>query len=114
MLPTFLLELIALLQMPGWAEQARPSPMPTSVETKNTKAFGRDFKGLPSSELRSIKVPTLIMQSERDGVRPEHTVELMRLIPNSQPAIFPNGDDFIIYTRPKQMIEVTMAVFEPQ
>jgi pimeloyl-ACP methyl ester carboxylesterase len=39
--------------------------------------------------LRSIKAPTLVVVADRDVMTPEHTVQMSRLIPNSQLMILP-------------------------
>jgi pimeloyl-ACP methyl ester carboxylesterase len=39
--------------------------------------------------LRSIQAPTLVVVADRDVMTPEHTVEMARLIPNSQLMILP-------------------------
>ena len=51
------------------------------------------------------------MVGDRDGVRPEHAVEMMRLIPNSKLAVFPDGDHFILYTRPNKVVGTFMTFF---
>ena len=40
-------------------------------------------------DLKSIKVPALILNSDKDVVLPEHALEMSRLIPNAEFAIFP-------------------------
>jgi pimeloyl-ACP methyl ester carboxylesterase len=48
-----------------------------------------EFKDWNNKDLQSIKVPTLIIASDRDVVKPEHTVEMHRLIAQSQLIILP-------------------------
>ena len=36
---------------------------------------------------------------------------MMRLIPNSQLAVFPDGDHFILYTRPDKVVGTFMTFF---
>ena len=55
---------------------------------------------------------TIIMQGDRDGVKPEHAVEMMCLIPNSQLAVFPNGDHFIPDTRPDKVVDALMIFLD--
>lgn len=49
------------------------------------------FPDIADHDLKSIKAKTLIIAGDQDVVRPEHCVELMRLIPQSRLAIFPGG-----------------------
>jgi pimeloyl-ACP methyl ester carboxylesterase len=93
-------------------DRTAPDKSKWPVLVRKIKSLGRDFQGFPADEVKSIKAPTLIMQGDRDGVRPEHAVEMMRLIPNSQLAIFPGADHFIHFTRPAQVAETMMAFFD--
>jgi pimeloyl-ACP methyl ester carboxylesterase len=74
------------------------------VLVKKIKNMVNDFKGYSAAEVKTIKAKTLIMQGDRDGIRPEHAVELFRLIPNSQLAIFPGGDHFVLFSNPDLVI----------
>lgn len=47
------------------------------------------FEGWSEDQVRSIAVPTLIINSDADVVTPEHALALHRLIPNSRLAIIP-------------------------
>lgn len=49
------------------------------------------FKGWTDEQMKSIKAPTLIINGSRDVGSPEHAVEMYRIIPNSELAIFPGG-----------------------
>lgn len=49
----------------------------------------RNFKDVPDSAVRSIRVPTLILTGDRDVTTPEHAAELNRMIPNSRLVILP-------------------------
>jgi len=47
------------------------------------------FKDWLESDLRSIHVPTLIMNADQDVVLPEHAFEMSRIIPNAELMILP-------------------------
>jgi len=66
--------------------------------------MGPAFKGYSEKELKEIKAQVLIMIGDREGVRPEHAVEMYRLIPNAQLAIFPRGDRFMLFQSPDRML----------
>jgi pimeloyl-ACP methyl ester carboxylesterase len=55
---------------------------------------------IPLAALETITAPTLIMASDHDVIRDEHTVEIYQHIPNSQLAIFPNATHIIPYDDP--------------
>ena len=52
------------------------------------------------SALETITAPTLILASDHDGIRDEHTVEIYHHIANSQLVIFPNATHMIPYDDP--------------
>jgi len=47
------------------------------------------FTDIPDLDIRSIQAPTLVMDGDRDVVRPEHAVELFRLLPHARLSILP-------------------------
>jgi len=62
--------------------------------------------------MKSIKAPVLITLGDRDGVRPEHAVEMFRLIPNAQLAVFPGGDHFLLWTSPDKVLAPIAAFLD--
>ena len=49
------------------------------------------FKGWTDEQMKSIKVPALVISGNNDVGSLEHTVEMHRIIPNSELVIFPGG-----------------------
>lgn len=49
------------------------------------------FKGWTDEQMKSIKVPTLVINGNKDVGSMEHAVEMSRIIPNCELAIFPGG-----------------------
>jgi pimeloyl-ACP methyl ester carboxylesterase len=93
-------------------DRVAPDKSKWPVLVEKIKELGRDFPGFPEEEVKTIQAPTLIMQGDHDGVRPEHGVEIMRMIENSQLAIFPGADHFVIYTNPDLVVGILMAFFD--
>jgi pimeloyl-ACP methyl ester carboxylesterase len=56
------------------------------------------FKGWTREQIKSIKAPTLIINGNHDVGSIEHAVEMCRLIPNCELAIFPGGHGTFIGT----------------
>jgi pimeloyl-ACP methyl ester carboxylesterase len=50
-----------------------------------------NFKDISDEQIKSIKVPTLLIIGDKDVITPEHTIELHRQISNSELAIIPGG-----------------------
>lgn len=51
----------------------------------------RNFKDVPDADLKKVSAETLILLGDRDVVKPEHALELSRLIPNARLLILPGG-----------------------
>lgn len=51
----------------------------------------RNFPDVPDDVLRSVRAPTLVLIGDRDIVKPEHAVELTRLLPQARLLILPGG-----------------------
>lgn len=49
------------------------------------------FKDWTDDQLKAIQVPTLVISANKDVGSPEHAVEMYRIIPNCELAIFPGG-----------------------
>ncbi|HWI90130.1 MAG TPA: alpha/beta hydrolase [Flavisolibacter sp.] len=50
-----------------------------------------NFKDISDEQIKSIKVPALIIIGDKDVITPEHAIELHRQINNSELAIIPGG-----------------------
>ena len=85
-------------------DRVAPDKTKWPVLVRKIKELGRDFKGYSIEEIRSIKAWTLIMMGDRDGVRPEHAVEMFRMIANARLAIFPGEDHFVLFTSPDKVL----------
>jgi pimeloyl-ACP methyl ester carboxylesterase len=77
------------------------APHPENLQSFFDKSVQRmlNFKGWSPDEIRSIQATTLVLLGDRDIVRPEHAVEMFRLLPHAQLAILPNTDHMQIVNR---------------
>ncbi|WP_228236259.1 alpha/beta fold hydrolase [Allomuricauda sp. M10] len=91
----------------GFMEQAKLENMPEQLKTAYKRVspdstglqvmHDRDakrmvsFKDIPDEQLKSIKVPALIIIGDKDIIILEHAIELHRQIANSELAIIPGG-----------------------
>lgn len=89
-------------------DKIAPDPKRWPVLVTKVKELGRDFKGISAAEMKAIKAQALIMMGDRDVVRPEHAVEMYRLIPNAQLAIFPGGDHFLLFSSPDKLLSTLL------
>jgi pimeloyl-ACP methyl ester carboxylesterase len=51
----------------------------------------KTFKGWSDEQMKSIKAPALVINGNTDVGSPDHAVEMYRIIPNCELAIFPGG-----------------------
>lgn len=51
----------------------------------------RNFEDIPDDLVRSVRAPTLIVLGDQDIVKPDHAVELTRLISGARLLILPGG-----------------------
>lgn len=67
------------------------APDPSKLQVMHDKCVKRmvNFKDWSDEQLKSIKSPTLLIIAGAEMIRPEHAVEMYRLIPNCQLAILP-------------------------
>jgi pimeloyl-ACP methyl ester carboxylesterase len=93
-------------------DKAAPDPKQWPVLVAKIKKMGLDWKGFTREQLKSIKAPVLITLGDRDGVRPEHAVEMFRLLPNAKLAVFPGGDHFLVFTSPDTVFAPVAAFLD--
>jgi pimeloyl-ACP methyl ester carboxylesterase len=81
--------------------------MPASV--KETPQGKRELKvtqmmfdepHIAPKALEAVTAPTLVLASDHDMIRDEHTLEIYHHIPNSQLCIFPNATHMVPYDEP--------------
>ena len=89
-------------------DRMAPDPKKWPVLVTKIKGLERNFNGFSEAELKAIKAQTLIMMGDRDAVRPEHAVEMYRLIPNAQLAIFPGADHFLLFSAPEKLLSTLL------
>jgi pimeloyl-ACP methyl ester carboxylesterase len=61
-------------------ERVAPDPDQWSTLVAKNLALDRSFDGWTTEQVRAIRVPTMLVIGDADIVRPEHTVEMFRLL----------------------------------
>jgi pimeloyl-ACP methyl ester carboxylesterase len=86
----------SLENMPRELREAylKVAPRPDDLRVMHDKSVRRmlEFKDWPTEDIRAIRAPTLVMVADGDVVRPEHAVEMFRLLPHSSLAVLPGVD----------------------
>ncbi|MEK6322594.1 MAG: alpha/beta hydrolase [Acidobacteriota bacterium] len=93
-------EMIALVK--SMIEAIPPAVRDTPQGMRELKAASMllDEPHIDVKALEAITAPTLVLASDHDIIRDEHTVEIYHHIPNSQLAIFPNATHMIPFDDP--------------
>jgi len=97
--------------------ETAPDPESWPALVAKTKELDMTWKGLSPTELRSIKAPALLMIGDSDIVRPEHAVEMFRLLgggvvgdlaglPPSQLAVLPGTSHLGVMDRTDWLISM--------
>ncbi|HWQ12595.1 MAG TPA: alpha/beta hydrolase [Roseiflexaceae bacterium] len=103
---------------PWHEEYTRIAPHPEYFDTLFAKkaAMDRNLKDLPAEAIRSITAPTLLIIGDSDLVRPEHAVEMFRLLgggvfgdtpaglPRSQLAVLPGTSHVTLVYRADMLL----------
>lgn len=110
---------------PFQEEYARTAPHPEDWPTliAKTKQLDREFVGWSSEAIASIKAPTLLIAGDADIVRPEHIVELFRLLgggvpgdnvglPDSQLAVLPGTTHITLVERADLLLSIIPAFLD--
>ena len=99
-----------LQDMPAELREAylRVAPNPEDLPTFHDKCVKRmlDFKDWKPEDIRSIDAPTMVLIGDADIVRPEHAVEMYRLLPNAQLAILPGTDHMTLVERADWLVSM--------
>jgi pimeloyl-ACP methyl ester carboxylesterase len=105
-----------LQDMPAELRQAyrAAAPHPEQLATFHDKSVKRmlAFKDLRSEDIRSIGAPTLVLNGDADVVRPEHAVEMLRLLPRGQLAILPGTDHGAVVQRADLLLSIIPAFLD--
>ena len=97
----------------------RVNPDPQKLRTMHDKDLARmqSFPDVPDAALGSIRARTLIVFGDQDVVKPEHGIELTRLIPGARLLILPGGHgdylgELVMTPRPTRYPELTAGLIE--
>jgi pimeloyl-ACP methyl ester carboxylesterase len=69
--------------------KVNPDPKGLQRMFERDVARMENFKDIPDEAIKGIQAPVLVLNNDRDVVRPEHAIELAHTLPHGQVAIFP-------------------------
>ncbi len=119
------LQLEHLAGTPWHEEYARIAPNPEDWSTlfEKKRHLDRELPDWPSETIQAIKAPTLIVIGDSDIVRPEHAVEMFRLLgggvvgdlaglPHSQLAVLPGTTHVTLVDRADWLFSMIAAFLD--
>ena len=89
-----------------------PEPEQWPVLVEKVKAMYGGFKGWSVTEMQSLKAPLMVMLGDDDFTRPEHALELFRMVPNGRLAILPGTDHSAPVTRAEWVAAMLVDFFD--
>ncbi len=100
-----------------------PNPQHWPALVAKIKDLDLKFMGWPPEDIQSIKAPTLLMIGDADVVRPEHTVQMFRLLgggvagdlhglPRSQLAVLPGTTHITLVDRADWLLSMISAFLD--
>lgn len=103
--------------------KASPDPKQWPAIVAKLKALDQSWKGWPPEEIQSIQAPTLLIIGDSDIVRPEHVVELFRLmgggvagdlhgLPRSQLAVLPGTTHVGVLERSDWLVPMVLSFLD--
>ena len=93
-------DVIALIKSMMAAIPAADRDTPRGRRELKVTGMMLDEPHIEVKALEAITAPTLVLASDHDLIRDEHTVEIYHHIPNSQLAIFPNATHMVPFDDP--------------
>lgn len=93
-------------------EKKNPDPKGFPTLLAKVKQFAAEWKGMKPEEIKSIKAPVLIILGDAHIVRPEHAVEMFRLLPHAKLAVLPITDHFAPVQRPEWIAAMVQEFLE--
>src|SRR6266566_634225 len=107
----------------GAASYSPDAFYPEILEVVKTAELDRTWQGFPAEQLRAITAPALLVIGDADIVRPEHTVEMFRLLgggvpgdlhglPRSQLAVLPGTTHIALVDRKDWLVSMILAFLD--
>ena len=105
-----------LESMPAELKEAytRVAPHPEQLSAFHDKSVRRmsEFKDWRPEDIQKIGAPTMVMIADGDIVRPEHAVEMFRLLPHAQLAVLPGTDHMTLVNRAEWQVSMIEAFLD--
>ena len=105
-----------LENMPKELQEAylKVAPHPENLQSFHDKAARRmrEFRDIPAEAMRGITAPALVVIGDADVIRPEHAVEMFRILAHAQLAILPATDHMQVTARSAWLVPMVNAFLD--
>lgn len=92
--------------------KSAPDPAKWPALVEKIKGLVLNARDLGAADLRSIQAPVLVMTADGDIIRPEHAVEMYRLLPKGHLGVLPVADHFAPMERPAWVVSMIRTFYE--
>lgn len=96
-------ETFAPKQLKESYEKLSPAPNWIGLAAKILESM-KGFQGFSPEQMKAIKAEVFLSAGDHKDVNLEHLVEMHKLIPKSQLAVFPNTDHVVMMTNPDKVL----------
>ena len=96
-------ETFAPKELKGLYEELSPAPNWIGLAAKILESM-KGFKGFSPEQMKAIKAEVFLSAGDHNDVNIGHIVEMHKLIPKSQLAVFPNTDHVVMMTNPDRVL----------
>ena len=92
----------------------KTAPPPEQLQTFHDKSVRRmlEFKDWSPEVIRSIEAPTLVMVGDADIIRPEHALEMSRLLRHGRLAVLPGTDHMTLVHWPDWQVSMIESLLD--
>jgi pimeloyl-ACP methyl ester carboxylesterase len=92
--------------------RAAPDPKQWPTLINKLKKMWLEFKGWRPEDIQRIEAPVLVIIGDADMVRPEHAVQMFRLLPYGQLAVLPATGHRTLMQRPAWVLSMIAAFLD--
>lgn len=107
-------EMLKLKDNKNWLasySELAPDPSKATDFVKHTQQMWLAETYIPETKIKSINIPTMIVQGDRDEIKVEHSIELYRTIKSSQLCVLPNTSHSVFAEKPELIDNIAISFF---
>jgi pimeloyl-ACP methyl ester carboxylesterase len=92
-------------------ESLSPQPDKLGSFLMNSQKMWLSATYVSLNQLKSIDIPTMLLQGDRDLIKIEHVTEMYRSLANSELCILPNASHYVLHEKPAIVNQIALDFF---